>query len=190
MIKDFFPIPVYMESLNLDIKDIADYCLKIKNNAEGAQISNRGGWQSHNLTGEHSPLNSLFQSIANAGKIYGNTISYNYPLNANTVWININNYKDYNIDHIHPHSVASGVYFVKARSGDLVLRHPAINLMGYNWASPNLKKYTPHNSAVCKIPPVDNTLIIFPGWLSHHVEANLDKKDRISISFNLDSSSF
>tara|TARA_R100001163_G_C4977566_1_gene134993 strand:+ start:37 stop:597 length:561 start_codon:yes stop_codon:yes gene_type:complete len=184
MIRDFFPTPVYCEYLDLDTRDIAKYCSEMKSNTEGVQVSNVGGWQSPGLTGAHLPLNSLFKSIQDAGEIYRAAIDYKHPLDIDTIWININGYKDYNIEHIHT-SPASGVFYVKAQSGDLVLKHPARDLIDSNWLSSDLQTYTSYNSAVRRIPPEPNMLVIFPGWLSHRVESNLDKEDRISISFNL-----
>tara|TARA_R100000742_G_C4264026_1_gene81904 strand:+ start:520 stop:1080 length:561 start_codon:yes stop_codon:yes gene_type:complete len=184
MIQDFFPTPVYSEYLNLDVKDIAQYCLEMKSNTKSVQISNVGGWQSPGLTGEHLLLNNLFKSILDAAEIYRDAIDYKHPLSIKNIWININGYKDYNIEHIHT-TVASGVFYVKAQSGDLVLKHPARDLIDQNWMSSDLQTYTSYNSAVWRIPPEPNMLIIFPGWLSHRVESNLDKEDRISISFNL-----
>ena len=42
------------------------------------------------------------------------------------------------------------------------------------------------NSLEWWMPSIENYLYLFPSWLSHWVEPNLNKKEeRISISFNL-----
>ena len=188
MIEDLFSVPLYSEKLNLNTNIISKYCLSIKKTLNTSTVSNVGGWQSPLLTGEHKPLNILFISILNAAKRYQDTFQYKHPLILNSLWININQEKDYNIEHNHPNSVISGVYYVKANknSGDLVLSHPASISMEYDWSGKNLKKYNKYNSPMWKIPPVENRLILFPSWLLHSVRPNLNKnKNRISISFNL-----
>ena len=188
VIEDLFSVPLYSEELNLNTNIITKYCLSMKKTLNTSTISNIGGWQSSPLTGEHKPLNTLLISILNAAKLYQDTFQYKHPLVINTLWININQEKDYNLEHNHPNSVMSGVYYVKAQknSGDLVLSHPASIAMEYDWSGRNLKKYNKYNSPMWKIPPIENRLLLFPSWLLHSVRPNLNKnKNRISISFNL-----
>lgn len=188
VIEDLFSVPLYSEELNLNTNIITKYCLSMKKTLNTSTISNIGGWQSSPLTGEHKPLNTLLISILNAAKRYQDTFQYKHPLVINTLWININKEKDYNLEHNHPNSVISGVYYVKAHkdSGDLVLSHPASIAMEYDWSGKNLKKYNKYNSPMWKIPPIENRLLLFPSWLLHSVRPNLNKnKNRISISFNL-----
>tara|TARA_R100000541_G_scaffold57133_1_gene67026 strand:- start:677 stop:1261 length:585 start_codon:yes stop_codon:yes gene_type:complete len=188
VIEDLFSVPLYSEQLNLNTNIITKYCLSMKKTLNTSTISNIGGWQSSPLTGEHKPLNTLLISILNAAKLYQDTFQYKHPLVINTLWININQEKDYNLEHNHPNSVMSGVYYVKAQknSGDLVLSHPASIAMEYDWSGRNLKKYNKYNSPMWKIPPIENRLLLFPSWLLHSVRPNLNKnKNRISISFNL-----
>ena len=185
MIQSLFPIPFYSKKLNLNVAELVKYCLNVKRKNPGIELSNVGGWHSPSLKGEPSPLKVLFKSILRAGEEYREAIQYRHPLRINPLWININGYKDYNQEHIHNNCVASGVYYIQAESGDLVLSHPAGNIMVYDWSDYNLKSQNCYNSAKWNLPPINNQLYIFPGWLSHTVKANLSKKDRISISFNL-----
>jgi len=185
MIEDLFPVSLYREELNLNTESIAKYCLDMKELFPSVVISNIGGWQSPNLGGKHRPLNDLFKSILDASEKYCEFIQYKYPLKIGELWVNINGYKDYNVDHIHPHSVASGIFYVKANSGDLIFQHPLGKVMEYDWPSSALESYNRFNCPNCKISPVNNQLLIFPGWLTHQVRPNLNKEDRISISFNL-----
>ena len=188
MIEDLFSVPLYSEELNLNTDIITEYCLGMKNTLNTSTVSNVGGWQSPPLTGEHGPLNTLLISILNAAQRYRDTFQYKHPLIIHTLWVNINREKDYNLEHNHPNSVISGVYYVKAHknSGDLVFSHPASISMEYDWPEKNLKKYNRYNGAIWRIPPIENKLLLFPGWLLHSVRPNLNKnQDRISISFNL-----
>jgi uncharacterized protein (TIGR02466 family) len=184
VIQSLFPIPIYSKKLNLNVAKMAKYCLDVKKKNPGIELSNVGGWHSPPLKGKQAPLKDLFNSILHAGEEYREAIQYRYPLRISPIWININEYKDYNQEHMHPNCVASGVYYIQAESGDLVLNHPIGNLMEYDWPHSRLKSQNCYNSPKWDIPPANNQLFIFPGWLSHTVKPNLSKKNRISISFN------
>ena len=190
MISDFFPIPIYSKKLNLDTKSITNYCLDIKSKTSSVQISNRGGWQSSSLNLKDEAISNLVKSILNAGESYCEAIKYKYPLKISQAWININGYKDYNVPHNHPNSVIAGVYYVEISDrtkGNLVFHHPAHQIIEYDWPPSALEEYNPYNSPLYSLHPESDTLLLFPSWLSHGVEQNLDTVDRISISFNLKS---
>ena len=182
---EIFPIPLHTEELNLNVKAMAKYCLAMKKKVKSQNVSNKGGWQSPRLTGEHPPLNDLFKEILRAGGDYQKIIAYRNPLKLLSLWININGYKDYNMSHIHHDSVISGSYYLKPSSSAIVFEHPCAAIMEYDWAPSFLSEYNKYNSAGWTIKPTQNQLLMFPGWLKHRVEPNLGKGDRISISFNL-----
>jgi uncharacterized protein (TIGR02466 family) len=46
-------------------------------------------------------------------------------------------------------------------------------------------EFNKYNSTIWSFNNVEGELLLFPSWLKHRVEANLSKKDRISISFNI-----
>ena len=48
----------------------------------------------------------------------------------------------------------------------------------------SVKNYNEHNSSTWTIEPKENQCVLFPSYLKHYVEPNLNKKERISISFN------
>jgi len=185
MIGTIFSIPILSKTLNLNLDEITRYCLEFKQNTPTVNISNIGGWQSSFLEGEHKHLNELFKCIMSAAEEYREVIQYKHPLKIKSLWININNYKDYNTEHAHQNTVASGVFYVKAKSGNLIFCNPAGNVMEYDWSRSNLNKYNSYNCSNIESIPENNKLLIFPGWLVHKVGPNLYKEDRISISFNL-----
>ena len=180
-----FSVPIYSKQLNLNIDEMIKYCLFIKRKTKGVKRSNQGGWQSRILQGNHPPLNSLFNEILKAANDYREVISYKYPLQIDIAWININGYKDYNIQHAHPNSVLSGAYYLTSNNSNIVFINPAAPHMEYDWCPDVIEKYNEHNSPNWMISPVENQLLLFPSWLSHRVEPNLTEGERISISFNL-----
>ena len=48
----------------------------------------------------------------------------------------------------------------------------------------SIKNYNEYNSSTWTIEPKENQCVLFPSYLQHYVEPNLNKKERISISFN------
>jgi uncharacterized protein (TIGR02466 family) len=101
------------------------------------------------------------------------------------MWANINPTGGYNRPHVHPNSLFSGVYYVKApsNSGRLVCNDPR---PGIQTCMPNRKKGQPpkHLWREVHLQPKENRAIVFPAWLWHQVEPNESNEPRISVSFN------
>jgi uncharacterized protein (TIGR02466 family) len=100
------------------------------------------------------------------------------------MWININNYKDFNILHSHSNSTISGVYYVKTneKSGSICFQHPGEPIFGEY----KVDEYNKINSNIYCLPSLQNTLYLFPSTLKHFVRPNQSNEDRISIAFNLE----
>ena len=47
-------------------------------------------------------------------------------------------------------------------------------------------EYNKFTSTDMSVEPAPGKLVIFPSWLVHYVENNLDNTDRISIAFNIE----
>ena len=76
MLMQFFPVPVAIEELSLDLPTMKDYAYKLKEKNVSAYKSNRGGWQSKPLIGEHLPLLELRNAIKKHGENYRKIIGY------------------------------------------------------------------------------------------------------------------
>ena len=188
MLHNLFPSPVYDVELSLDTKPVASYCLDLKKKSNNILKSNVGGWQSSPLDKEPLPLKALFKSIVNHANKFNEVLRFKNPLRLGNSWININGYRDYNIEHIHPGAALSGVYYIKSNSnsGNLRFLHPTKDLMSYDWSGLSWKEPNEYNSLTWWFAPIENKLFLFPSWLRHYVDPNLNKEEeRISISFNL-----
>ena len=195
MIHNIFPTPLFIKHLNLNTKEMASYCLSMqKKDPKGRIHSNKGGWQSYDLDGEHQPLSKLLNDIEHYTNKFCDDIGLISNLKIKNAWVNINGYRDMNDTHNHPGSIISGVYYVKTpkHGGDIVFYHPNYDTFGFAWSDKQVKedkhkiKYTLHNSARWFVPAEDDKLMLFPSWINHSVEPNKNKKEkRISISFNL-----
>jgi uncharacterized protein (TIGR02466 family) len=185
---DLFSVPVHVQSTQLDNETMAKYCLNLMNQSSGRIISNQGGWQSEDLQGIHYPLNELFKSISKAVNVFASQL-YLPEQKIDNIWININGYKDFNMEHRHPNSHLSGVYYIQTHKdcGDITFSNPYTDIIEAYWwpyiADKN--KNDPRINLSWQMPAETGKLYVFPSWLPHRVLPNLDKeKKRISISWN------
>ena len=195
-IHDMFKVPVYSTQLNLDIKKLQSFCNEYQQKDTGKTLSNVGGYHSNDL-----PLNKLKWPLGeslhplikeigiHSSKFAKEFINNNEQVLSN-MWINMGLYKDANKTHNHPGADISGVYYVKTPDdcGNIVFEHPALDVLNYYLDDNNtiIEKFNAYNSPTWWKPAVENRLYLFPGWLKHYVEPNLNKtEERISISFNI-----
>lgn len=101
----------------------------------------------------------------------------------NHFWVNINPKYAQHPAHLHPHSLFSGVYYVKCspESGDIVFKDPRV---ASAMLPPPYTERKPRNMDTLKLNPVEGRLLMFPAWLVHSVEQNLTDSERVSISYN------
>ena len=193
MIKDLFAVPFLNTDLNLNLDELVKFSFETREeDKEGRTFSNRGlgGWQSNNLKDKPNCINILQQHIIN--NVVDLQKKYSIKKEARPVidnlWININEKGNSNLIHIHPGCFFSGVFYVQCDeklSSKLVFFHPAYDLMQYDWHDRFYDKYVENNSPMWRVVPKPNSLILFPSWLQHSVEANPSTETRISISFNI-----
>lgn len=183
MINNLFTCPVYESQLNLDEKVISTYCLSMKDRLKSVVKSNVNGWQSSITENEINIKDEIIKHV----NIFNNTLKSTKPFSIQNMWVNINGYKDYNIEHTHPGAILSGVYYsqTKSNSGDIVFIHPAKDSLIHDWDNFEWQEYNQHNSSTWWFTPSVNKLFLFPSWLKHYVKPNLNNEERISISFNL-----
>ena len=190
-ILDLFKTPLYITKIDSDYKSLTNHCLSLQKKDKGRKISNIGGWQSGNLTHKTlGPLKPLLSSIKKEADKFTEQIGLKPMRGIANAWININDYKDSNQLHNHPHSVLSGVYYIKTPKdcGTIDFHHPAADLLAYDWMNMVKKDYNNYNSHSWWQDSKPGLLYMFPGWIKHKVYPNLNKSEsRISISFNLHS---
>ena len=195
-IHDIFRVPVYSTQLNLDIKKLQSFCNEYQQKDTGKTLSNVGGYHSNDLPlnklkwplGES--LHPLIKEIGIHSSKFAKEFINNNEQVLDSVWINISLYKDINRSHNHPFSDISGVYYVKTPDdcGNIVFEHPALDVLNYYLDDNNtiIEEFNAYTSPTWWKPAVENRLYLFPGWLKHYVEPNLNKtEERISISFNI-----
>ena len=91
--------------------------------------------------------------------------------------------------HSHPNNFLSGVYYVCTHPGaDSINFHDARRQTGV--IRPPVVEITAENTDQVVVKVRDGTLLMFPSYLEHSVDANTSCENRISVSFNVMFSSF
>lgn len=185
-ISNIFNCPIFATKLNLNCKKIEKECLSL--NEYSKKIKNRscvGGDQVDIQTINNPVFTELASNInVKLKDISINTMELNRTVELSNMWFCINRFKDFNKPHNHPFSILSGVYYVKVpkNSGRLVFKNS--NAIDNFIHAGDIKNYNIYNASEWFMEPEENMLYIFPSWITHYVEPNLSKKERISIAFN------
>ena len=91
--------------------------------------------------------------------------------------------------HQHPNNFLSGVYYLRTGAGaDTINFHDPRSQTGI--IRPPVTELTAANTDQVVLRVRNGTLLVFPAWLQHSVDANAGESERISISFNVMFSSF
>ena len=183
----YFPTPIYIAdikhpTLNQELeRDI----LAWSNRDKGITRTNIQGWHSDTNMNELPEYAKLVDMLYSAQRtIYDQEYYESEPFLGN-MWANINPPGGSNRAHIHPNSLWSGVYYVKApqNSGQLKIEDPrSVALM-----SRPRQKDVPKPDRLWRehhYEPKTGSLIMFPSWLNHCVDPNNSNDIRISVSFN------
>lgn len=91
--------------------------------------------------------------------------------------------------HSHPNNFLSAVYYVRTSPGaDTINFHDPRNQTGI--IRPPVTELTAANTDQVVVRVASGTLLVFPSYLQHSVDANASGKTRLSVSFNLMFSAF
>jgi len=91
--------------------------------------------------------------------------------------------------HTHPNNFLSGVYYVRTSQGaDTIQFHDPRTQARV--IRPPVVELTAENTDQVVVRVKNGTLLMFPSYLEHSVDANMSDEERISISFNVMFSSF
>ena len=130
-------------------------------------------------------LNKKF-NVINIDKVSYSSNFYNTKnYIVSNMWLNVNNYKDYNEAHLHSGCVFAGVYYidVKDNQGDLILTRHDVSLR--ELAFTNHSYNNPYTWGKVHITPRNHQCILFPAFVLHSVQPNTTNQPRVSLSFNI-----
>ena len=142
-------------------------------------------WQSDQNLHELDELRDLVSSVNDASR----SVFEFLKIGCNTfritaLWANIVMPRTGHKMHSHPNNLLSGVYYVQTHDGaDTINFHDPRSQTGI--IRPPITELTAENTDQVVVKVKDGTLLLFPAWLPHSVDANTSNKARISISFNI-----
>lgn len=181
---DIFKISVIKQKINKNLNEFFNYCLFLKKNSQGRNVSNRGGWQSNDLDKNNVVVSNIIKEINLKLENISNIYLFNKKIEIDNIWCNFNGYKDSNVEHIHGDSILSGSFYLKCPSKNSYLTFIRDTYIEYHLKETNLKNYTNLTNTIYNIIPEENYVYFFPSWVKHRVEPNDSKIERISVSFN------
>ena len=201
-LKYLFPTPMWttkLEGYGILNQKLQKYIYSLKEkDPKGEIYSNVLGWSSGDLREWHTLgveikshgeeiedfLNKINPHIAKALLDLGCDL-VNLQPNINEMWSVINPEHATMITHIHPESVLSIAYYVKAKGncGNFVADDPRV---GSQFKVPPTYNSNILNLRKIEVEPEEGLLVIFPSYLPHFVGPNRTKEDRIVISMNID----
>lgn len=153
---------------------------------ERSNCAKLGGWHSKTTLHKDPDFALLAFSVRDVAKHISQELGYAPTVNLDIemMWAIINGPGAFNRAHIHPGSLWSGVYYVKADegSGKIEFTDPrTANLM----RQPTYAKRPADCDPAKSFVPEPGRMLVFPSWLYHSVHPNLTDGDRVIVSFNL-----
>lgn len=148
------------------------------------------GWQSEQTLHQREELQPLFDGIRHAAKGILQFLRVGVDaVEITGCWATVLAKGGSHKMHSHPNNFLSGVYYVSTAPGaDTINFHDPRSQTGI--IRPPVVELSAENTDQVVVKVTNGTLLLFPSYLQHSVDANLSEQERVSISFNLMFSSF
>ena len=158
---------------------------ELKNHSSGNPNLNPHCFQSPGNLHQNRDFNFLYDKINTCLKKAISSINGNDDSEPNitAMWACINDKHGYNNAHVHQNTNLTGVYYVQTpdKCGELIFHDPRVQLNALCPASSASSRYA---SPRIKVTPKAGQLVVFPGWLLHHVMTNKSNDQRIIIGLS------
>ena len=159
-----------------------------KEDLDGVDYSNVGGWQSQPSYNSYDNILCSIVSQTLMPYFKDNVLDMSNEIIYEGLWININKKGDYNATHDHPGCHLAGVFWINSPPGcgNLEMQSPH-----HFTSSAEMRMYTEEFQKksnaypVYEFPPTEGSILLFPASINHRVTANQSDGDRISAAFNL-----
>ncbi len=188
-----FPTLVWKIQLNAALHDAIDARILVALERKRRDLPKLGagqGWQSDTTLHELEEFRDLIACVNNAAKSVLRFLRIGCDAFEITGgWATVLAKGAAHKSHSHPNNFLSGVYYVRTRPGtDTINFHDPRNQTSI--IRPPVVELTNENTDQVVVRVENGTLLIFPAYLQHSVDANMSEEERISISFNIMFASF
>ncbi len=151
----------------------------------GAPAAAGQGWQSPVVLHRYEELAPLVAAVQRMARGVLSFLRIGLSeLEMTGCWANVNAPGAAHRVHAHPNNFLSGIYYVQVQPGaDTVNFHdprPQNSVI-----RPPVTELTGENTDQVVVRVAAGTLLLFPAWLPHSVDANASGRERVSVSFNL-----
>lgn len=154
------------------------------------ELAAGGAWQSEKMLHEREELGGLVSCVHDATKGVLRFLRIGYDaFEVTGCWANVLAKGAAHRMHSHPNNFLSGAYYVRTQPGaDTINFHDPRAQTGI--IRPPVVELTAENTDQVVVQVKNGTLLLFPAYLEHSVDANASEEERISLSFNIMFSSF
>jgi uncharacterized protein (TIGR02466 family) len=154
------------------------------------QLEPGHGWQSEQTLHEREELQELVSCVSRVTKSILRFLRISdEAFEITGCWATVLGKGAIHKAHSHPNNFLSGVYYVRTHPGaDTINFHDPRNQAMV--IRPPVEELTAENTDQVVVRVTNGTLLMFPSYLEHSVDANVSDDQRISISFNIMFSSF
>jgi uncharacterized protein (TIGR02466 family) len=148
------------------------------------------GWQSEQTLDDREEFQDLVACVGNATRSILRFLQIGHEAFEITgCWATVLARGAAHKAHSHPNNYLSGAYYVRTHPGaDTINFHDPRNQAGV--IRPPVVELTAENTDQVVVKVTNGTLLLFPSYLEHSVDANTSEEERVSISFNIMFSSF
>lgn len=147
-------------------------------------------WQSETTLHQRAEFHELAARVKNTARSILRFLRIDYEATEITgCWATVLATGAMHRAHSHPNNFLSGVYYLRTCPGaDTINFHDPRNQAGV--IRPPVVELTAENTDQVVVRVTNGTLLMFPSYLAHSVDATTSPEERISISVNLMFSSF
>lgn len=188
-----FPIPIYVVKCDVDISSALSFLNKDFTCLKNEYSNEYGNRSVDGYILDHPECSKLKEFVLfHIEKFADNILAWDFEkFQLTQSWLTIKNHSERHGAHYHPNSVLSAAFYFQESSEliePIVFHRPDFMSQLMNMFAPstssNKMQHTefPWNEYI--VQPQQNTLVIFPSWLSHSVRTNNSTVPRKCIAMN------
>src|SRR5919197_6237161 len=148
------------------------------------------GWQSEQALHERAEFGELAKAVRDAMRSVLRFLRIgDVALEITACWVTVLAKGAAHRMHSHPNNFLSAIYYLRTHAGaDTINFHEPRSQTGI--IRPPVVELTAENTDQVVVKVSDGTLLVFPSYLEHSVDATTSDEERISVSLNAMFSSF